>query len=153
MKRTIYILTAIAAFLLTASCQKASDRLLDSLTGDWHYTGEESGVKEDIWVSFAENGTFEMYQKIGEGPYWHTDGEYAVDAETGILSGVYSDRYPWKYSYKIKVDSKSLVMTAVELETYSVTYAREAVPSEVVAKALPLTKAESGDPVVFEGYL
>lgn len=142
MKKILYIFAAAAALILAASCQKEADRLTDGIVGDWHYSAEESGAKEDVWISFAADGTFEMYQKIGEGPYWLSAGEYTVDAQKGILSGVYSDRYPWKYSYKIKVSSKSLVMTAVELDTYSVTYVREAVPAEVVAKALPLTKSE-----------
>lgn len=142
MKRILYIFVAVAALILTASCQKEADRLAEGLVGDWHYTAEENGVKEDIWVSFAEDGTFEMYQRLGEGPYWLSAGEYTLDAEAKTLSGVYSDRYPWKYTYKISVNSSSLVMTAVELESYSVTYTREAVPAEVVAKALPLTKSE-----------
>lgn len=148
MKRITYILTAIASLLLTASCQKASDHLLDSLTGDWHYTGEESGVEEDIWVSFAENGTFEMYQKIGEGAWWYSTGEFTADSETKTLTGIYSDRYPWKYSYRIDVDAKTLQMTAVELDGYTVTYTREAIPAEVRDKALPLTKSEN-----YERYL
>lgn len=143
MKKIVYIFAAVTALILTASCQKEAGRLMDDIVGDWHYSAEESGVKEDIWISFAADGTFGMYQKIGEGPYWFSTGEYTLDAESDILSGVYSDRYPWKYSYKVKAGSGSLVMTAVEEESYSVTYTREAVPAEVVAKALPLTKSES----------
>lgn len=148
MKRITYILTAIASILLTVSCQKASDHLLDSLTGDWHYTGEESGVEEDIWVSFAVNGTFEMYQKIGDGAYWYSTGEFTLDPDTMTLSGVYSDRYPWKYDYTVSVSSKALVMTAVQLDTHSLTYTRESIPDEVRQKSLPLTKSET-----FERYL
>lgn len=142
MKRILYIFIAAAALILTASCQKEADRLADSLVGDWHYTAEESGVKEDVWISFAADGTFTMYQRIGEGAYWLSSGEYALDPQTKVLSGVYTDRYPWKYTYRIDVSSTSLVMTAVELEAYSVTYARETIPSDVAAMALPLTKSE-----------
>ena len=116
--------------------------MVAKLAGEWHYTAEENGVTEDIWVSFSEDGTFEMYQKIGEGPYWHSEGEYELSSSK-ILSGVYSDRYPWKYSYKISISEKTLVMTAVELETYVVTYDKAEIPVEVRQKSLPLTKSES----------
>ena len=142
MKRTIY--TILAALLLTATgCEKPADRLIDKIVGDWHYTAEENGVTEDIWISFGADGTFEMYQKIGEGPYWHSTGEYTADPATGILTGVYSDRYPWKYSYKVEVDSRKLEMLAVELEGYMVIYTRETIPAEVRDKSVPLTKAEA----------
>ena len=83
-----------------------------------------------------------MYQKIGEGPYWHSEGEYELSSSM-ILSGVYSDRYPWKYSYKVSISDKTLVMTAKELENYVVTYERAEIPLEVRQKSLPLTKSES----------
>ena len=143
MKKIVYIFAAVAALILTASCQKEAGRLMDDIVGDWHYSVEESGVKEDIWISFAADGTFGMYQKIGEGPYWFSEGEYSLDAETKVLSGVYSDRYPWKYSYKVSISDRTLVMTAVELETYVVTYEKAEIPVEVRQKSLPLTKSES----------
>ena len=142
MKRIIYIFALIATVLLAPSCQKEGDRLVDNLVGDWHYTAEESGVKEDVWIAFAADGTFSMYQKVGDGPYWLSTGEYELDPQTKVLKGVYSDRYPWKYSYKITVSAKTLVMTAVELEGYSLTCARETIPAEVADKSLPLTKSE-----------
>lgn len=143
MKRIIYILTAIATMMLSASCQKDTNRLLDTLVGDWHYSAEESGVKEDIWISFAADGTFLLYQKVGDGPYWLSTGEFSLDSQTKVLTGVYSDRYPWKYSYKIAAGAKSLTMAAVESDTHIMVYDRASVPAEVSEKALPLTKAES----------
>lgn len=143
MKRIIYILTAIATMILSASCQKDTDRLLDTLVGDWHYSAEESGVKEDIWISFTADGTFQLYQKVGDGPYWLSTGEFTLDSQAKLLTGVYSDRYPWKYSYKIAVGAKSLTLAAVELDTYIMVCDRATVPAEVSEKALPLTKAES----------
>lgn len=142
MKRTIY--TILAALLLTATgCENPADRIIDKIVGDWHYTAEENGVAEDVWLSFGADGTFEIYQKIGEGPYWHSTGEYTADPATGILTGVYSDRYPWKYSYKVEVESRKLEMLAVELEGYMVIYTRETIPAEVRDKSVPLTKAEA----------
>ena len=116
------------------------------LAADWHYTAQENGVAEEVWISFTADGTFEMFQKIGDGPYWYTKGEYALDSKTKVLSGIYSDRYPWKYSYKVSISDKTLEMAAVELEDYKLTYAKETIPAQVREKSLPLTKSE---PVVF----
>ena len=141
MKNLIYIFVILSLFV-TASCQKEGDQTY-KFVGDWHYTATENGVAEDIWVTFSADETFEMYQKIGEGPYWYSKGDFEYDSQTEVLSGVYSDRYPWKYTYKISVSGNTLVMTAVELEGYSVTYTQEAIPAQVREKSLPLTKAES----------
>lgn len=141
MKKIIYIFAILALFVAT-SCQKDAGQAY-KFVGDWHYTATENGVAEDVWVSFSGDATFEMYQKIGDGPYWYSKGEFEYDEQTGVLAGVYSDRYPWKYSYAVSVNGNTLVMTAVEIEGYSVTYNKETIPAEVRAKSLPLTKAES----------
>ena len=122
------------------SCQEKAGRAFP-FAGDWHYTATENGVAEDVWVSFLADGTFEMYQQIGEGPYWYSYGEYTYT--DGVLAGVYSDRYRWKYDYDISVNGNTLVMTALGVENYSVTYTKETIPSAVREKSLPLTKSES----------
>lgn len=142
MKKILYMIAAAAVLLLGTSCQKDSDALTAKLAADWHYTAQENGVAEEVWISFTADGTFEMFQKIGDGPYWYTKGEYALDSKTKVLSGIYSDRYPWKYSYKVSISDKTLEMAAVELEDYKLTYAKETIPAQVREKSLPLTKSE-----------
>lgn len=140
MKKILYIMAA--ALVAAVSCQKDGDRVLEQISGEWHYSATESGVAEDVYVAFSEDGTFEIYQKIGEGPYWYSTGDYKLDAESMVLSGVYTDRYPWKYTYKVSVSDKTLTMTAVEQDGHSVTYARESIPVQVRQMSLPLTKSE-----------
>lgn len=140
MKKILYIMAA--ALVAAVSCQKDGDLVLEQISGEWHYSATESGVAEDVYVAFSEDGTFEIYQKIGEGPYWYSTGEYKLDAESMVLSGVYTDRYPWKYTYKVSVSDKTLTMTAVEQDGHSVTYARESIPVQVRQMSLPLTKSE-----------
>ena len=148
MKKFLYIFAFVSAILLASSCQKGGEQIVDELVGDWHCTTQESGVQTDVYLGFAADGTFRMYQKIGDGPYWSSTGEYTMDAESKVLSGVYSDRYPWKYSYRISVNGRSLTMTAVELDTYVVRYERTSIPEAVLEKSVPLTKSES-----YERYL
>lgn len=144
MKKILYIISAIATLLFATSCEKESG-VLNQLAGEWHCTVEDSGVTQDVYLSLEADGQFEMYQKTGEGPYWYTSGKYTLDTESMVLSGVYSDKYPWKYSYKVSVSASSLQMTAVENKTYMVSYSKETIPAEVRAKSLPLTKAESAE--------
>lgn len=117
---------------------------MEELVGEWHYSGTSQGVDEDVWIAFSANGEFEMYQKIGTGAHWHTVGTYSYDKEDNILSGVYSDKYPWRYDYSVNVTESSMVLKAVQLDNYSVTYKRESIPAEVRQKALELTKAGEG---------
>lgn len=143
MKRILYIFaSAVMTLLMSVSCTKGEDYMMEQMVGDWHYSAEEDGIAEDVWVSFAADGTFEMYQKIGGGAYWFSTGEFMTDHKSGTVSGVYSDRYPWKYSYKVSVNGQKMVMTAVETDSYSVTYIRETIPSEVRQMSLPLTRSE-----------
>lgn len=143
MKKILYMIAAAAVLLLGTSCQKDSDALTAKLAADWHYTAQENGVTEEVWISFTADGTFEMFQKIGDGPYWYTSGEFEYDVDSKVLSGIYSDRYPWKYTYAITLTDKTLQMAAVELASHSVTYTREFIPAQVREKSLPLTKAEA----------
>ena len=140
MKKIFYIF-AVLLFMCTG-CAKDGERIVNQLAGDWHYTAEESGVKEDVWISFTEDNTFEMYQRVGDGAYWYSRGDFEYDVDSKILSGVYSDRYPWKYTYRISVSDRTLEMKAVEIETHVMTYTRESIPADVRDKSLPLTKSE-----------
>ena len=139
MKRIISIFAVLVLFVMT-SCQEKTGRAFP-FAGEWHYTATENGVAEDVWVSFLSDGTFEMYQQIGEGPYWYSYGEFTYNE--GVLSGIYSDRYRWKYDYEISVKGNTLEMTALGIENYSVIYTKESIPSEVREKSLPLTKSEA----------
>lgn len=130
------------ALFMVASCQKESASEYPFL-GEWHYEATESRVAEDVWISFLPDGTFEMYQMIGEGPYWYSTGEFTYDFAESVLSGIYSDRCPWKRSYQIVAGQKTLKMIFMDQPEKSMIYRRSPIPSFVREKSLPLTKAES----------
>lgn len=147
-----YILKLFTIFALAASlvsCKSQALRDVEALVGDWHYAAEESGVKVDIWVSFFQNGTFQMYQLVGEGAYWRSTGSYEADSEDSTIYGRYSDKTPWAHTYKFAFESGKLVLTAVDMPTYVVKYNRETVPASVKEKALDLTKSGAVDYVPF----
>lgn len=142
MKKILYIISVIAALLSVCSCEKESG-IQSQLAGEWHCTVVENEVTQDVYISFGAGGQFEMYQMTGKGPYWYTSGKYYFDPESNQLSGKYSDGYTWKYSYEVTVSDDTMVMKAVGLEGYSVSYTRTAIPDSVKAKSLPLTKSET----------
>lgn len=138
------ILMAAVAVLFAVGCQKEESQLKEMLVGDWHYSGTEQGVDEDVWLSFSANGTFDIYQKMGDGVHWHSAGRYSINAESKVITGVYDDNTKWADDYKFSVSGSTLVMKGVNNESYSVSYSRGNLPDEVVDKALELTKADSG---------
>lgn len=137
------ILIFASAMFLAVGCQETLESITNEIVGDWHYQNTESEVAEDVWLSISEDGTFDLYQKIGSGVYWHSSGEYMVDVEKKILSGVYSDRYPWRYDYAFKVGASTLTLTAVQEESYVQTYNKETMPAEVREKSLELDTKSS----------
>ena len=66
MKRIIYLIFAAFSFAFLTGCQSESERVMSALVGEWHYSGTESGVTEDVWIAFSADGTFDMYQKVGD---------------------------------------------------------------------------------------
>ncbi len=145
MRKFLYkIMMAALALAAMAGCQKEDDRVMEMLAGDWHYSGTEQGVEIDVWMSFHADGTFDMWQKAGEGAYWYSAGVFDVDVQKSLLTGVYEDKCPWRYDYKYKVSGSSLTLSAVGEESHSYTYAKGTVPAEVIEKSLPLTRAAEG---------
>lgn len=149
MKYIIKLFTVFAFAASLASCKSQALYDKENIVGDWHYAAEESGVKIDIWISFFENDTFKMYQLVGEGAYWESNGAYRIDSENGTLSGRYSDKVPWAHDYRFSFESGKLVLTAVDMPTYIVKYSREQVPASVKDKTLDLTKSVVADFVPF----
>ena len=133
---------AVAAVLAFASCVKSEDAVVKELAGDWYYETVEADTPVQVYVSFAKDMTFELYQKVGDGVHRSITGRYSVNAEKKTISGMYEDNYPWKYDYKFEIKDNTLVLSAVS-DTYSVVYTRGAIPAEVRQMSLPLVKSVS----------
>jgi hypothetical protein len=81
-----------------------------------------------VYVSFAKDMTFELYQKVGEGAFRKYSGTYTFDGT--LLDGLYSDKAPWKEAKTVTIDGDSL--TAVGVKTgETITYVRKLVPATV----------------------
>ena len=119
---------AVAAVLAFASCVKSEDAVVKELAGDWYYETVEADTPVQVYVSFAKDMTFELYQKVGDGAFRKYTGTYTFDGT--LLDGVYSDKAPWKEAKSVTIDGDSL--TAVGVKTgETITYVRKLVPATV----------------------
>ncbi len=122
------ILFAAAAVLALASCVKSEEALVKDLAGDWYYETVEADVPVQVYVSFAKDMTFQLFQKVGDGAFRRYTGTYTFDGT--LLDGVYSDKASWKEAKNVTIDGD--VLTAVGVVTgETVTYVRKLVPATV----------------------
>ena len=122
------ILFAAAAILALASCVKSEEALVKKLSGDWYYETVESDVPVQVYVSFANDMTFQLFQKVGDGAFRRYIGTYTFDGT--LLDGVYSDKTEWKEAKTVTIDGD--VLTAVGVKTgETITYVRKLVPATV----------------------
>ena len=122
------ILFAAASILALASCVKSEEALVKKLAGDWYYETVESDVPVQVYVSFANDMTFQLFQKVGDGAFRRYIGTYTFDGT--LLDGVYSDKTEWKEAKTVTIDGD--VLTAVGVKTgETITYVRKLVPATV----------------------
>ena len=129
MKKILFILAAL--MVISATGCKKDEKLIDckaTLPGEWHCTPE--GIDADIYAAFDESGSFDLYQRLGEGRYRHYTGTWKCEGNT--LSGIYSDGSAWGSSYTVTfTDLDNMTLTALNGSEEVMAYAREPVPSEV----------------------
>jgi hypothetical protein len=141
------ILVCAAAMFAFAACSDPEADKLEKVAGEWHYTGVESGVQIDVYLGLYTDSTFDLYQKVGEGPHYLYKGKYNFDGQ--VLSGTYSDYTPWANDYQVTRSGSSLILTSVAAPDYSVTYVKESIPESVKTHYMPATKAgESPMPIL-----
>ena len=118
------LVAAVAAFALI-SCEKQGDAALSTVVGEWYYETTESEVPVQIYISFAKDKTFELFQKVGEGAFRRYTGTYSLDGD--VLSGAYSDKTLWKESYVVSRNGDILTLTGAE----TVSYVKKTIPATI----------------------
>ena len=134
------IMVCAAAIFAFAACGDPEAEMLEQVAGEWHYTGVESGVEIDIYLGLYTDKTFDLFQKVGDGPHYLYKGKFNYDGQ--VLSGTYSDYTPWAQDYKVTKSNASLTLTSVATPDYSITFKKEAIPQSVRTHYMPVTKAE-----------
>lgn len=134
------MMVCAAALFAFAACGDPETERLEKVAGEWHYSGVESGVEIDIYLGLYADKTFDLYQKIGDGPHYLYKGKFNYDGE--VLSGTYSDYTPWAHDYKVTRSGSSMTLTSVAAPDYSFTMKKQAIPESVRTHYMPVTKAE-----------
>lgn len=126
------------------SCKKEMT-LAEKIVGDWHC--QATSVDAEIYVTFTAEGTFALYQKIGEGAFRLYNGTYTLAGT--VLSGKYNDGSAWGASYEVtSSDSDTLTLTA---EGVVETYGRVTggIPEEVLASCVTVVKSNGISEIPF----
>ncbi len=121
-----------AAAFIISGCKKEELKVDTSIVGEWKLTSWSAEKPEifEVYINFAADGTFLMYQKVETSFFTTFAGNYS--AENGLISGVYSDGIPWstEYEYSISDDGAKLTLASkTELREISV-YTRTTIPEE-----------------------
>ena len=148
MKKILYFLTALAMIAIS-SCKPeekpSNEEPMDykaHLTGEWHCAPAQYDA--DIYIAFNQDGSFDLYQKIGDGRHRHYSGRW--NSEDSILSGTYSDGSPWGSTYQLVFnDANTLVLTATDSSEEAMTYARKEIPAQVKENSINVKSADEPD--------
>ena len=100
----------------------------------------------DVYLSFSESGSFDIYQRLYKPEYVHLDGTYSYDKPT--LSGRYSDNTPWgsaSYRVSFNADGTRMTLTSTSSTSDVSVFVKAEIPSEIISGALestPQSRAE-----------
>lgn len=143
MRRLLYTMLLLVAVVATG-CKKEKpvENLTAKLYGEWHCEAE--AFSAEVYVAFNEDGSFDLYQLVGEGRYRYYDGTWGVRNDT--LFGIYSDESPWGSDYRIGiVDAETMTLTALNGSEEMMTYRRTTIPATVKDESTTLRSTTNED--------
>ena len=147
MKNIIKFLSVIALFAAVLSCKK-EPKADKSVAGEWHLIEmTDMSSLPQVYITLAEDKTFDLYQKLGEGRYRRHTGTYTYSNR--ILDGKYSDNSPWGSSYEVSFDGEILVLTAQNGTSEVTRYEKKALSATDKADAELVTKSVEDGPRFF----
>ena len=149
MKTIKNILFALSVAFAFVSCGGDSGEdgpvVSEAIVAEWHLISV-SGISSvpQVYVNFAKDMSFELYQKIGEGRYRKYEGTYSVAGST--VSGKYSDGEKWGSDYAASFEGEKLVLTAQNGSEEVCTYEKKALSESDKADAILVTKSVEDGP-------
>ena len=142
MKKIFRLLLILSAVLTAVSCGTKGPEISTAIVGEWQLVSVSGQTSvPEVYVNFAQDLSFELYQKIGEGRLRKYQGTYTV-TET-IVSGVYSDGKAWGSDYEASFEGENLVLTAQNGSAEVCTYKKQALSETDKAGAILVTKSSS----------
>ena len=149
MKTFNKIIIALSmAFALISCGEENKDNgpvVSDAIVAEWHLVSVSGlSVLHHVYVNFAQDLSFELYQKIGEGRFRKYEGTYAVAGS--LVSGKYSDGEKWGSDYAASFDGEKLVLTAQNGSEEVCTYEKRALSETDKAEAILVTRSVEDGP-------
>ena len=106
------------------------------ITGEWQLTDmtltksvQLGSEAVDIYISFAADNTFNLWQFLGAGRYEHFDGTWTLAED--ILTGTYSDGNAWGNAYKVSLEGDLLTLEATQNSSDIYIYSRTTIPEDI----------------------
>ena len=130
------IVLAFAVLAAVVSCGK-KEKSLD-ITGEWNLTRVETksttigDQSVDVYVSFASDKSFEIYQMLGTGRYRKFSGTWTLTEKT--LDGQYSDGTLWGSTYEVEIAEDVMTLSSASGEVS--TYKKSSIPDSVKSNAI-----------------
>lgn len=160
MKRIINILFAAVLLIgFATSCEVSktgNQNVAVQIVAEWQLTEMSTYVSlpAQVYVEFKEDGTFDIYQKVGDvARYSKLSGVYALTES--IMTGEYNDGEELGSAYRISFEAEGevLVMTAVTLDEAgavvdyieTLKYTKASLPQEEKDDANVITKSTDSE--------
>ncbi len=130
------IIIAALMLFIAVSCGDDNKEKVLNIVGDWNITGISTkaatldGVHVDIWLSFREDKTFMLYQKVGQGRYASYSGTWTLAG--AILSGKYSDGKAWGTSYEVSLENNDTALILAGDSGETDTFKKGTIPPDVL---------------------
>lgn len=121
---------------------------VEKLAGEWHLSSWDSNQTiGDVYISFAADGTFDLYQLAYHAGYDHYTGRYSLEHDGRLLTGVYSDNVPWATSYACGLDTAGTMLSLVSQNGENVTsvYTKTTIPDDVKNSVITKAAADEND--------
>ena len=129
----ILSLVVLSLVLMTACKNKDNNRGdNDAVVGEWVLVSWNEETPEfNVYISFAADGSFAIYQQVWSLDYELFTGTFTVSGDT--LKGTYADGTKWASEYKfVKSDN---TLTLVDSKDVTGVYEKCTIPEEIIAEA------------------
>ena len=126
-------LVVLSLVLMTACKNKDNNRGdNDAVVGEWVLVSWNEETPEfNVYISFAADGSFAIYQQVWSLDYELFAGTYTTSGDT--LKGTYADGSKWASEYKFAKSDNTL--TLVDSADVTSVYEKCTIPEEIIAEA------------------
>lgn len=146
MKRIKLLAVLTAAIVMLAGCgEKKGPEAGETdgeVAGTWKMVSWSNTSAAEVYVEFAADGSFDLYQRVFSPFYEHFEGTWSADGKT--ISGKYSDGKPWASTYDATFykDGEEMQLTRTGSPEDVSVFVRGEIPGDILSGELGV-KSES----------